>query len=89
MDHAQIIADLGGYQAVARELRTPPNVVWRWGKVRCIPARRWPIIVAMAQRAGLPHITAAALLAGYEPAREQHAADLARIREADAARVAA
>jgi len=89
MDHAKIIADLGGYLAVARELRTPPNVVWRWGIVRCIPARRWPIMVAMAKRMGLPHITADALLAGYEPARQQHAADLARIREADRARVAA
>lgn len=89
MDHGQIIAELGGYQAVAHELRTAPNVVWRWGIVRAIPARRWPFIVALAKRLGLPHITADALLAGYEPARQQHAADLARIRDADRARAAA
>lgn len=89
MDHAQIIADLGGYQALAHDLRTAPNVVWRWGITRDIPARRWPIIVALAKRRGLPHITAEALLAGYEPARRQYGDDMKRIREAERARVAA
>jgi hypothetical protein len=82
MDHAKIIADLGGFMAVSRALCEPPNIVWRWGVVRCIPARRWPIIIRHAKRVGHRHITADALLAGYVPAQQQLEADLARIREA-------
>jgi hypothetical protein len=89
MQHSQIIADLGGYMAVAAALKTPPNIVWRWGQTRAIPARRWPAIVELAKRKRLRHITAAALLAGYEPAQQQAAADAARMREGSGARAAA
>lgn len=79
MEHAAIIDALGGYTAIARALNVGPNHVWRWGIARAIPARRWPIIVHLAQQAGLPHITVEALLAGYEPAQQQLAADRRRM----------
>jgi hypothetical protein len=89
MDHASIIAALGGYQAVAEELNTPPNIVWRWGRTRAIPPGRWQLLMAFARRLGRRDITLEALLQGYIPAQQQRAADLARMRQRKAARAAA
>jgi DNA-binding transcriptional regulator YdaS (Cro superfamily) len=63
MDHSTIIDGLGGTFAVARAVGCDPSRVSRWRKVG-IPAERFPVIVKLAKRHGLPEVTLEALYAG-------------------------
>jgi hypothetical protein len=57
MEHARVIDLIGGYRAVAAELNLAPPVVWRWGRTRSIPARRWGWVISEAKRCGVPGVT--------------------------------
>lgn len=85
MDHAQIIAALGGYHEIARVLGLAPQVVWRWGVTRAIPPRRWPWCVEYARQQGIAGVTLDDLAAGYYPEHQAAQAERSRLAALQAA----
>jgi len=80
MDHLAIIERLGGYWQVAGDLGLHPTVVWRWGRTRSIPVRRWPWVVNACKAARVRGVSLESLATADQIAREGRAAQ----REAEA-----
>lgn len=70
MDHAAVIALLGGVGEVAAGLRCNASQPSRW-QTQGIPAWRFPAVVRLAKRLGHRQVTLDSLFAGLEalPAR--------------------
>ncbi len=71
MDHASILAALGGDRAVAVALTVPLVRVQRWRMRGRIPSEYWPELTAMAGEIGQEGITLSALADGQRAARHQ------------------
>lgn len=65
MDHAAVIALLGGVGEVAAGLRCNPSQPSRWQTLG-IPAWRFPAVVRLAKRQGHRQVTLDSLFAGLD-----------------------
>ena len=63
MDHSKLIDALGGTQEVAQALGCHPGHVSRY-RIQGIYPPRFPVIVEMARKRGVPGVTYEALFAG-------------------------
>lgn len=73
MSVAQLFELLGGRNAVAEAAGVMRNTVDWWVKRQAIPARKWPVIIRMAERAEIQGITLEAL-SGSQPIADRAAA---------------
>jgi len=80
MDHAGIIAALGGAPSLSVVLGTVPRVVYRWASGRAIPPARWLQFVELARQRGLSGVTMEVLAKGYYPGKHPVRTRAARVR---------
>ena len=73
MDHAQIIADLGGPARTADLIQVSKVKPYHWRKRGRIPAQYWPRLIEAARSAGVQGVTLDGLAAAFAPAQRETA----------------
>lgn len=66
---SDILNDLGGPDAVARETEIAPSAVLYWARRQSIPSRHWGKLIDLAQRKRVPGINPNSLLRANEASR--------------------